>query len=127
MALPNIDKLARELAKFTKNKSKSKLSDKLDASTETIQMGEDEFTRHEPQITHKENNKMSAVSVAKLLKMLNSASKTKKGKHDPKEMLGDDGKDLSIKDSTKTYMKDEEVIDKQKLDEQEEIIRRITK
>ena len=68
-----------------------------------------------------------AVSVAKLLKMLNSASKTKKGKHDPKEMWCEDGKDLSIKDSTKTYMKDEEVIDKQKLDEQEEIIRRITK
>ena len=68
-----------------------------------------------------------AVSVAKLLKMLNSASKTKKGKHDPKEMWGDDGKDLSIKDSTKTYIKDEEVIDKQKLDEQEEIIRRLTK
>lgn len=68
-----------------------------------------------------------AVSVAKLLKMLNSASKTKKGKHDPKEMWGDDGKDLSIKDSAKTYMKDEEVIDKQKLDEQEEIIRRLTK
>ena len=68
-----------------------------------------------------------AVSVAKLLKMLNSASKTKKGKHDPKEMWDDDGKDLSIKDSTKTYMKDEKVIDKQKLDEQEEIIRRITK
>ena len=71
-----------------------------------------------------------AVSVAKLIKMLNSASKTKKGKHDPKEMWGDDGKDLSIKDltdSTKTYIKDEKVIDKQKLDEQEEIIRRITK
>ena len=68
-----------------------------------------------------------AVSVAKLLKMLNSASKTKKGKHDPKEMWGEDGKDLSIKDSAKTYMKDEEVIDKQKLDEQEEIIRRLTK
>lgn len=71
-----------------------------------------------------------AVSVAKLLKMLNSASKTKKGKHDPKEMWGEDGKDLSIKDltdSTKTYIKDEKVIDKQKLDEQEEIIRRITK
>ena len=74
-----------------------------------------------------------AVSVAKLLKMLNSASKTKKGKHDPKEMWGDDGKDLSIKDltdstnSTKTYIKDEKVIDKQKLDEQEEIIRRLTK
>ena len=68
-----------------------------------------------------------AVSVAKLLKMLNSASKTKKGKHDPKEMGGEDGKDLPIKDSTKTYMKDEEVIDKQKLDEQEEIIRRLTK
>ena len=68
-----------------------------------------------------------AVSVAKLLKMLNSASKTKKGKHDPKEMWGDDGKDLRIKDSTKTYMKDHELIDKQKLDEQEEIIRRITK
>ena len=118
MALPNIDKLARELAKFTKNKSKSKLSDKLDASTETIQMGEDEFTRHEPQITHKENNKMSAVSVAKLLKMLKSASKTKKGKHDPKEMLDEDGEDLS---------KDEKVIDEQKLAEQEEIIRRITK
>lgn len=74
--------------------------------------------------------KAGAVSVAKLLKMLNSASKTKKGKHDPKEMWGEDGKDLSIKDltdSTKTYIKDEKVIDKQKLDEQEEIIRRITK
>ena len=59
-----------------------------------------------------------AVSVAKLLKMLNSASKTKKGKHDPKEMWGEDGKDLS---------KDEKVIDEQKLAEQEEIIRRITK
>ena len=72
-----------------------------------------------------------AVSVAKLLKMLNSASKIKKGKHNPKEMWGDDGKDLPIKDltdsSTKTYIKDEKVIDKQKLDEQEEIIRRITK
>lgn len=74
-----------------------------------------------------------AVSVAKLLKMLNSASKTKKGKHDPKEMWGEDGKDLPIKDltdstnSTKTYIKDEKVIDKQKLDEQEEIIRRLTK
>ena len=71
-----------------------------------------------------------AVSVAKLLKMLNSASKTKKGKHDPKEMWEDDGKDLPIKDltdSTKTYIKDEKVIDKQKLDEQEEIIRRLTK
>ena len=68
-----------------------------------------------------------AVSVAKLLKMLNSASKTKKGKHDPEEMWGEDGKDLSIKDSTKTYIKDEKVIDKQKLDEQEEIIRRLTK
>ena len=72
-----------------------------------------------------------AVSVAKLLKMLNSASKTKKGKHDPKEMGEDDGKDLPIKDltdsSTKTYIKDEKVIDKQKLDEQEEIIRRLTK
>ena len=71
-----------------------------------------------------------AVSVAKLLKMLNSASKTKKGKHDQKEMWGEDGKDLPIKDltdSTKTYIKDEKVIDKQKLDEQEEIIRRITK
>ena len=71
-----------------------------------------------------------AVSVAKLLKMLNSASKTKKGKHDPKEMWGEDGKDLPIKDltdSTKTYIKDEKVIDQQKLDEQEEIIRRLTK
>ncbi len=71
-----------------------------------------------------------AVSVAKLLKMLNSASKTKKGKHDPKEMWGEDGKDLPIKDltdSTKTYIKDEKVIDEQKLAEQEEIIRRITK
>ena len=48
MALPIVAKLARELAKFTKNKSKSKLSDKLDASSETIQMGEDVFTRHEP-------------------------------------------------------------------------------
>ena len=46
------------------------------------------------QIKHKENNKIpapivaaGAVSVAKLLKMLNSASKTKKGKHDPEEMV----------------------------------------
>lgn len=60
MAQPIVAKLARELAKFTKNKSKSKISDKLDAST-------------------------------------------------------------------KTYIKDEKVIDKQKLDEQEEIIRRLTK
>ena len=69
----------------------------------------------------------AGVSVAKLIKMLNSASKVKKGKHDPEEMLDEDGKDLPIKDSAKTYMKDEEVIDKQKLDEQEEIIRRLTK
>ena len=81
-----------------------------------------------------ENNKMAAplkagagASVAKLIKMLNSASKVKKVKHDPEEMLDEDGEDLSIKDSAKTYMKDEEVIDKQKLDEQEEIIRRLTK
>ena len=60
----------------------------------------------------------AGVSVAKLIKMLNSASKVKKGKHDPKEMLGEDGEDLS---------KDENVIDEQKLAEQEEIIRRITK
>ena len=59
-----------------------------------------------------------AVSVAKLMKMLNSASKVKKGKHDPEEMLDEDGEDLS---------KDEEVIDEQKLAEQEEILRRITK
>ena len=72
-----------------------------------------------------ENNKMAAplkagagVSVAKLIKMLNSASKVKKGKHDPKEMLDEDGKDLST---------DENVIDEQKLAEQEEILRRITK
>ena len=69
----------------------------------------------------------AGVSVAKLIKMLNSASKVKKVKHDPKEMWGEDGKDLSIKDSAKTYIKDEKVIDKQKLDEQEEIIRRLTK
>ena len=60
----------------------------------------------------------AGASVAKLLKMLKSASKTKKGKHDPEEMLGEDGEDLS---------KDENVIDEQKLAEQEEIIRRITK
>ena len=60
----------------------------------------------------------AGVSVAKLIKMLNSASKVKKGKHDPKEMLDEDGEDLS---------KDENVIDDQKLAEQEEIIRRITK
>ena len=60
----------------------------------------------------------AGVSVAKLIKMLNSASKVKKGKHDPEEMLDEDGEDLS---------KDEKVIDEQKLDEQEEIIRRITK
>ena len=94
MAQPNIAELARELAKFTKNKSNN-------------------------QITHKENNKMAEVSVAKLLKMLNALSETKKGKHDPKEMRDEDGVDVSIKD--------EEVIDKQKLDEQEEILRRITK
>ena len=60
----------------------------------------------------------AGVSVAKLIKMLNSASKVKKVKHDPEEMLDEDGEDLS---------KDEKVIDEQKLDEQEEIIRRITK
>ena len=60
----------------------------------------------------------AGVSVAKLIKMLNSASKVKKGKHDPEEMLDEDGEDLS---------KDEKVIDEQKLAEQEEIIRRITK
>ena len=60
----------------------------------------------------------AGVSVAKLIKMLNSASKVKKGKHDPKEMLDEDGKDLST---------DENVIDEQKLAEQEEILRRITK
>ena len=59
----------------------------------------------------------AGVSVAKLIKMLNSASKVKKGKHDPEEMLDEDGKDLSA---------DEKVIDEQKLAEQEEIIRRIT-
>ena len=101
----------------------------------------------------------AGVSVAKLIKMLNSASKTKKGKHDPKEMLGEDGEDLSIKDSAggsvaklikmlnsaskvkkgkhdpeemldedgEDLSKDENVIDDQKLAEQEEIIRRITK
>ena len=60
----------------------------------------------------------AGVSVAKLLKMLNAVSETKKGKHDPEEMLDDDGEDLST---------DEKVIDEQKLAEQEEIIRRITK
>ena len=60
----------------------------------------------------------AGVSVAKLIKMLNSASKVKKGNHDPKEMLDEDGEDLS---------NDENVIDEQKLAEQEEIIRRITK
>ena len=98
----------------------------------------------------------AGVSVAKLLKMLNSASKVKKGKHDPKEMGEDDGKDLSIKDSAGVSVaklmkmlnsaskgkhdpeemldedgadlsKDEEIIDEQKLAEQEEILRRITK
>ena len=99
----------------------------------------------------------AGVSVAKLIKMLNSASKVKKGKHDPKEMLGEDGEDLSIKDSAgvsvaklikmlnsaskvgkhdpkemlgedgEDLSKDEKVIDEQKLAEQEEIIRRITK
>ena len=59
----------------------------------------------------------AGVSVAKLIKMLNSASKVKKGKHDPKEMLDENGEDLST---------DEKVIDEQKLAEQEEIIRRIT-
>ena len=107
MAQPNIAKIARELAKLTKNKSKSELSDKLDASSETIQMGED--------LSIKDS---AGVSVAKLIKMLKSASKVKKGKHDPKEMLDEDGEDLS---------KDEKVIDEQKLAEQEEIIRRITK
>ena len=57
----------------------------------------------------------AGVSVAKLMKMLNSASK---GKHDPEEMLDEDGEDLS---------RDEKVIDEQKLAEQEEILRRITK
>ena len=60
----------------------------------------------------------AGASVAKLIKMLNSASKVKKVKHDPEEMLDEDGEDLS---------KDEKVIDEQKLAEQEEIIRRITK
>ncbi len=102
----------------------------------------------------------AGVSVAKLIKMLNSASKVKKGKHDPKEMLGEDGEDLSIKDSAgaasvakllkmlksasetkkenmipeemgdedgEDLSNDEKVIDEQKLAEQEEIIRRITK
>ena len=59
-----------------------------------------------------------AVSVAKLLKMLNSASKTKKENMIPEEMGDEDGEDLS---------NDENVIDEQKLAEQEEIIRRITK
>ena len=95
MAQPNIAEFARELSKFTKNKSKNN------------------------QITQKENNKMAEVSVSKLIKMLNALSKTKKGKHDPKEMRDEDGVDVSIKD--------EEVIDTQKLDEQEEILRRITK
>ena len=107
MAQPNIAKIARELAKFTKNKSKYELSDKLDASSETIQMGED--------LSIKDS---AGVSVAKLIKMLKSASKVKKGKHDPKEMLDENGEDLST---------DEKVIDEQKLAEQEEIIRRITK
>ena len=101
----------------------------------------------------------AGVSVAKLIKMLNSASKVKKGKHDPKEMLDEDGKDLSIKDSAgasvaklikmlksaseakkenmipeemlgedgEDLSTDENVIDEQKLAEQEEILRRITK
>lgn len=102
----------------------------------------------------------AGVSVAKLIKMLNSASKVKKGKHDPEEMLDEDGEDLSIKDSagavsvakllkmlnsaSKTKKEnmipeemlgedgedlstDENVIDEQKLAEQEEILRRITK
>ena len=107
MAQPNIAKIARELAKFTKNKSKSELSGKLDASSETIQMGED--------LSIKDS---AGVSVAKLIKMLKSASKVKKGKHDPEEMLDENGEDLS---------QDEKVIDEQKLAEQEEIIRRITK
>ena len=126
MAQPNIAKIARELSKFTKNKSKSELSDKLDASSETIQMGEDEFTRHEPQTNPKST--MTPEQFEKLIKMLKSSSKVnypalkdeafrlglvKKGKHDPKEMLDEDGEDLS---------KDEKVID-----EQEEIIRRLTK
>ena len=110
MAQPNIAKIARELAKFTKNKSKSELSDKLDASSETIQMGEDG-----EDLSIKDS---AGVSVAKLIKMLKSTSKVKKGKHDPEEMLGEDGEDLST---------DENVIDEQKLAEQEEIIRRITK
>ena len=111
MAQPNIAKIARELAKLTKDKSKSELSDKLDASSETIQMGEDG-----EDLSIKDS---AGVSVAKLIKMLKSASKVKKGKHDPEEMLGEDGEDLSIED--------EKVIDEQKLAEQEEIIRRITK
>ena len=83
MALPIVAKLARELAKFTKNKSKSKLSDKLDTSTETIQMGEDVFTRHEPKT--KPKSTMTPEQFEKLIKMLKSSSKVKKGKHDPKE------------------------------------------
>ena len=74
--------------------------------------------KHDPKEMLAEDGEDSAgVSAAKLIKMLNSASEAKKGKHDPEEML-DDGEDLS---------KDENVIDEQKLAEQEEIIRRITK
>ena len=80
--------------------------------------------KHDPEEMLDEDGKdlsikdSAGVSVAKLIKMLNSASKVKKGKHDPEEMLDEDGEDLS---------KDEKVIDEQKLAEQEEIIRRITK
>ena len=78
MVQPNIAKIARELAKLTKDKSKSELSDKLDASSETIQMGEDVFTRHEPQTNPKST--MTTEQFEKLIKMLKSASKVKKGK-----------------------------------------------
>ena len=97
----------------------------------------------------------AGASVAKLIKMLNSASKVKKGKHDQKEMLNSASEDLSIKDSAgvsvaklikmlksakgkhdpkemldedgEDLSNDEKVIDEQKLAEQEEIIRRLTK
>lgn len=106
MALPIVAKLARELAKFTKNKSKSKLSDKLDASTETIQMGEDVFTRHEPKTKPK-----STMTPEQFEKAFNDAmakkrdEKLKQIKDDTQKYIGGDGNfdeerfNITIKDS----------------------------
>ena len=104
MAQPNIAKLLKMLNSASKvKKGKHDPKEMLDEDGEDLSI----------------KDSAGAVSVAKLLKMLNSASKTKKENMIPEEMLGEDGEDLSIED--------ENVIDEQKLAEQEEILRRITK